>query len=107
MLAFIRWVHTAIFVVMATAVFFILVCGLFAIRTAGIYVAIGLIAVEGVVFLGNGARCPLTNLAKCYGAEKGYVFDTWFPEHLTRFTFPVFTSLLAIGLLLAWARGVF
>jgi hypothetical protein len=42
----------------------------------------------------------LTTLAQKYGATKGYVFDSFFPERWTRFTVPVFTSLLALGLML-------
>lgn len=35
----------------------------------------GLLAVEIVVFAGNGTKCPLTALAVSYGAEKGCAFE--------------------------------
>jgi hypothetical protein len=101
-LRLVRFTHTAIFVVMMAAVFYIDYCGL-AGRTDVVFLAaIGLIVLEGLVFFGNGARCPLTEMAQRYGATKGYVFDSFFPERWTRYTVPVFTSLFVLGLL-AWA----
>ena len=106
-LTWIRWIHTAIFVVMAAAVLYILACGVVG-RTDSIFLgSVVLITVEGVVFFGNGRRCPFTNLAKSYGASKGYVFDTWFPERLTRYTSPLFGSLLGVGLLLWLVHRLF
>ena len=43
--------------------------------------------------VGNGFKCPLTGLAVKYGATKGYAFDTFLPERVTRLTFRVFGSL--------------
>ena len=38
------------------------------------------VAGEGLVFAGNGFRCPLTALAKRYGAESGSVTDIYLPD---------------------------
>ena len=65
-----------------------------------LWVAPGLLAVETVVFAGNGMTCPLTALAIRYGAEKGYAFDTFLPERATRHTFRFFGSLMLVGLVL-------
>ena len=69
-----------------------------------LWVALGLLAVESVVFLGNGMRCPLTKLAVKFGAEGGYVFDTFLPERLTRYTFRFFGALMLFGLVLLCLR---
>jgi hypothetical protein len=98
----VKALHTAIFLIMAVSVLYILGCGIIGVTGRFFGWAVGLVAVESVVFLGNGQRCPLTNLAKSLGATKGYVFDTFFPERWTRYTCPVFTSLLVAGLLM-WA----
>jgi hypothetical protein len=58
------------------------------------------------VFAGNGFRCPLTALAVRYGAEKGYAFDTFLPERVTRYTFRVFGTLMGVGLVLLALRWV-
>ncbi|HEY3331501.1 MAG TPA: hypothetical protein VGK19_15835 [Capsulimonadaceae bacterium] len=104
MLAFIKTVHTVIFVIMATAVFYILYCGLLGRFDRLLYLALGLLSIESIVFVGNGMKCPLTKLAVKHGAEKGYVFDSFFPEKWTRYTFPVFGSVLVIGIVLVLAR---
>jgi hypothetical protein len=59
-----------------------------------------LYAPEAVVFLANGRRCPLTDLAQKYGDPSGHVGDTLFPERCTRYTFRAFGTLYAIGLIL-------
>jgi hypothetical protein len=56
------------------------------------------VVIEVAVFTAIGFKCPLTNLARKYGAEegKGYVFDTVLPERITRQTFRVFGTMLAL-----------
>jgi hypothetical protein len=106
MLALIRMVHTVIFLILAGAVFYLLFCGIVGIRGGGVSICMVLVFAEAVVFLGNGRKCPLTALAQKYGAEKGYVFDTFIPESLTRYTFPFFTTVLMISLVLIAARAM-
>jgi hypothetical protein len=65
-----------------------------------LYVSLGLLAIEGVVFSACGMRCPLTALAKAYGSQGGYVGDSFIPERYARHTFRVFGTILFMGLLL-------
>ena len=109
MLTAIKIHHTAIYAVMVAAIFFTLYCGITGTVNVMLWASIGLICLEGVVFFGNGRRCPLTNLAKKYGDPKGYVGDLFCPEWLSRRTFSVFTTLFLIGVVLVgirliWAR---
>ena len=104
MLMLIKAIHTIIFIIMASSVFVIVYCGAVGQFGLPLHIALGLIVIEGIVFLGNGMVCPLTTLAKKYGAEKGYVFDSFFPEKWTRYTFPVFGSILLFGLILLLLR---
>ena len=103
-LATIRGVHTAIYLVMAAATFTLLYAGITGRHGAWLWVASALLAIEIVVFAGNGMKCPLTALAVKYGAKTGNVFDTFLPEHITRFTFRFFGTVMAAGLLLLAAR---
>ena len=50
--------------------------------------------------------CPLTNLAREYGAEegKGYAFDTVLPERITRQTFRMFGTMLALAVVIYTVR---
>jgi len=103
-LALVRTVHTAIYVVMAASTFALLYAGITGAGGPWLWTAMGLLGVEVVVFAGNGMRCPLTALAVRYGAEKGFAFDTFLPERVTRYTFQFFTSVMVLGLVLLALR---
>jgi len=98
MLFLVRVVHTIIYLIMAASVVFILFSSIFGYFGPLLIVATILVGSEVAVFAASGMRCPLTGLAKKYGAEKGYVFDTFLPEILTKYTFRFFGLLLVIGL---------
>ena len=85
----VRLVHTVVYVVMAIGTLFILYAGIVDYFRFWLYAVLGLLAIEVAVFVGNGMKCALTALAKRYGAEKGYAFDTFLPEKFTRHTFRV------------------
>ncbi|MCW1948967.1 MAG: hypothetical protein KIH89_000750 [Candidatus Shapirobacteria bacterium] len=99
-LFWIKIIHTVIYLVMAVACIYTLFCGLLQIKNIYLYWAITLILIEGIIFGSNGMKCPLTDLAKKYGAEKGYVFDTFLPESWTKYTFRFFGTIFLLGLLL-------
>lgn len=50
-------------------------------RTA---LAAGVVAGESVIFVANGCRCPLTQLAERFGAERGTVTDIYLPRWFAR-----------------------
>lgn len=103
-LAAIRAVHTAIYLVNAAAILLIDYAGVTGRAGPWLTVALVLAAIEVVVFVGSGMKCPLTALAVRYGAEHGAIFDTFLPERLTRNTLRIFGPLLAVGLALLGAR---
>jgi hypothetical protein len=43
-------------------------------------VATGVVAAESLIFVANGFRCPLTQLAEHLGAERGSVTDIYLPD---------------------------
>ena len=105
-LALVRFIHTAIYIVMVAAIVVLLVAGITGYSGIWLWISLGLLAGESVVFLGNGMKCPLTTMAVRYGAEKGYAFDTLLPERWTRYTFRFFGTLMVIGLVLLGVRLV-
>ena len=107
-LTLVRAVHTAIYVVMASAVFVVLYAGITGVHGLWLWVALGLVGVESVVFTASGMKCPLTAVAVRYGATRQGVFDTFLPERLTRHTFTVFGPLILVGLvLIGWRLWMF
>lgn len=105
-LTLVRAAHTAVYLVMVAAIIVLLCAGATGYAGPLLWIALGLLAVETVVFVGNGFTCPLTTLAVRYGAEKGHAFDTFLPECVTRYTFRFFGSLTGVGLVLLAVRVV-
>jgi len=105
-LALIRTLHTTIYLVMAVSTFMLLYAGITGAQGVWLWIALALLGVKVVVFVGNGMRCPLTALAVRYGAETGYVFDTFLPERATRYTFNFFGTIMVVGLVLLLLRWV-
>lgn len=103
-LAAVRLVHTAIYLVMAISTFVLVYAGITGQIGPWLVAALLLLAIEVVVFVGNGWKCPLTALAVRYGAERGYVLDTYLPESVMRHTFWFFTSVMLLGLVLLALR---
>ena len=97
-LALIRVLHTTIYLVMAASTFVLLYAGITGAQGPWLWIALVLLGVEVIVFVGNGMKCPLTALAVRYGAETGYVFDTFLPGRATRYTFNFFGTIMVVGL---------
>ena len=101
-LALVRGVHTAIYLVMALSVFALFYAGLAGAQGDWLFVALGLVTIEMIVFAASGMKCPLSAVAVRYGARAGA--DTFLPETLTRHTLRFFGPLIAVSLLLLLAR---
>ncbi len=66
---------------------------------------IGVVAVESLVLVLNSWRCPLTDVAARYTADRRPNFDIYLPAWLARFNKEVFGSLYVVGIvwtLLSW-----
>jgi len=105
-LVMVRAAHTAIYVVMAAASFVTLYAGITGARGLWLWLALALVAIESLVFVANGLRCPLTAVAAKYAGEEASISDTFFPERITRYTFSFFGPLITIALALLAARGI-
>lgn len=100
MLVLVKTVHTAVFFFMSACILYILYAGITQTYNLILLVAIVAVLLESIVYLGNGRRCPLTELALRYGDPTG---DDWFadiflPEWAARLVFPVCGALTIVGL---------
>ena len=103
-LALVRWVHTVIYILMASCVVVVLYGGVTGARGVWLGLAFTLVCGESLVFAVSGMKCPLTAVAVKYGARHGAVFDTFLPERLTRHTLTVFGPLAVLGVALVLLR---
>ena len=69
------------------------------------FVLIGIVLVEVLILVLNGWRCPLTDVAARYTADRADNFDIYLPLLLARYNKLIFGSLFVAALaytLLAW-----
>jgi len=101
-LTLIKLAHTVIWAVMATAIAALPIAALRGrFRMAGWLTA--LIVAECVVLAWNGGRCPLTDLAARFTADRSANFDIYLPRWLAQNNKAIFGSLFAGGeLLFIW-----
>lgn len=99
-LTVIKTTHTAIYLVMVAGIFYILYAGITKTYDTWLYLSLTLLAIEGIVYFGNGQKCPFTDLAQKYGDKKGYVGDIFMPKKVADNTFKFFGTLLAVAIII-------
>jgi len=99
-LFFIKLIHTVIFIFMSACIIYVLYCGITKTYNWILLFAIVAVLIEGLALVFNHWQCPLTNLAKKYGDEKGRVTDMFFPAWFVPHVFQACTVLFIIGLVL-------
>lgn len=100
----IKLVHTLVFFLFSGCVLYTLFCGItnrFPRRAA---VAILLVFAEGVILLANGWECPITTLARDYGAGDAQVADIFLPRWFADRLFTLCTPLFLGSCLLLLVR---
>lgn len=82
--AAVRSVHTLIWALVEAAVGYLLFAGVIGRSDRRAAIAGVVVTAETIVYLANGARCPLTGLTESLGAESGSVTDIYLPGWLAR-----------------------
>jgi hypothetical protein len=107
MLTAIKVLHTVVWALLAGAIValpFLAAQGAF--RWAAILSIV--ILIEIIVLLANGWRCPLTDLAAKYTADRAPNFDIYMPNWLARHNKTIFGALFLVNeaiLLAEWLRA--
>lgn len=107
MIKTIKFIHTIIWVIMASAIFYTVYAGITNTFNNLLYISIGLILLETLTLAINRWSCPLTPIAKNYTKDRKDNFDIYLPEWLARHNKTIFTALFLIGLILViinWVR---
>jgi len=94
--AAIKTVHTLAWASIESCVLYVLYAG-FAGRTdKRVGIAGAVVVGETLVFAGSGFRCPLTEIAERYGAERGSVTDIYLPKWFAHNMPAIHTPLLVL-----------
>ena len=97
-LRLIKAIHTLAWLFFVACIFAIPLAA-FAGRFAATLLLIGIVAVESLVVVVNGWRCPLTAVAGRYTDDRRPNFDIYLPEWLARYNKEIFGSLFGMGVL--------
>lgn len=102
-----RTAHNAVYVVMTVSVFAMLYAGVTGARGSWLTAAVVFAVAESVVYAAWGFRCPLTLLARKYGApaDRGYALDTILSARAAGIMFRSLTAVGVIGLALVFIGG--
>ena len=68
------------------------------------WIAVALFAVEGIVLMVSGWRCPLTVYAESLGSNHGQVTDIFLPKWFADRVFIIYGGLFALAILLLVIR---
>jgi hypothetical protein len=99
----IRVAHTAIWALFAGAIVAVpLAAWLEEWRIAVALIA--LVCIECLVLVANRMRCPLTDVAARYTADRRANFDIYLPEWLARFNKQIFGTLFIAGIVFTVVR---
>ena len=107
-LFFVKLVHSLVFLVESAAILYILYSAIFNVRDHWLVVAMILVAVESVVYVGCGLRCPLTKVARRLGDATGddFIADIFLPHWFALLIPRICGTLAAVGLLVIGLRMV-
>lgn len=91
-----KGIHTLIWLLVEGAVVYLVYAGLSKRTGRDVTVAAVIVAGETVVFLANGASCPLTEVAESLGAGSGSVTDIYLPRWLAKSLPVIHVPLIAL-----------
>ncbi len=103
-LALIKILHTAVWVVMASATIYIFYAGVIGIFSIWLWISIGLLVLESLVLFVNKWFCPLTPMAMKYTENREANFDIYLPEKLAKYNKQIFGTIFITGLLIVILR---
>lgn len=84
LLRVVRLVHTAIWAAVEGALVYLIFSGITRRSNRLVAGSAAVVAGETLLYLANGMKCPLTEVAESLGAESGSVTDIYLPGWLAR-----------------------
>jgi len=100
----IKIVHTLIWGFFVLVIGYILYSGFFDEVSVLVWIAIGLIILEGVILMLNNGSCPLTPIAARYTSQRDASFDIFLPNWLARNNKIIFGSIGLLGVVIVIYR---
>lgn len=99
-LTLIKIAHTIIWVFFNVVIFYMLYAAITNRLNKWLWIGYGLFVLEGLVLLSFKFFCPLTIMARKYSDSPKNNFDIYLPEWLAKYNKLIYTSLLAVIMLI-------
>jgi hypothetical protein len=103
-LLLIKLLHTLIWIFFNAVIFYLLYAVIVNRIDKWVWISIGLIAVEGLILLVFKNICPVTLIARKYSSSGKDNFDIFLPNWLARYNKQIYTSIVALALIILFAR---
>ena len=96
----IKIIHTLAWFSIESCMAYLLYAGLARRSDRRAAVAAAVVTGESLIFVGNGLRCPMAQLAERVGAERGSITDIYLPDWFARNLPAIHVPLIAFAILL-------
>lgn len=106
-LLLIKLVHTVIWMFYVAVISYVVYAGFSNTLHSFVWIAIGLVVLEGVILILNQGKCPLTPMAAKLTSERADNFDIFLPNWLAKNNKVIFSSIFIFGLLMVIYRALF
>lgn len=103
-LVLIKVIHTLVWIFFNVVIFYMLYAVLTNQLDKWLWIGYGLFAAEGIVLLVFKFFCPLTIMARRYSGSTKDNFDIYLPNWLAKYTKLIYTSILAIIIIITLYR---
>jgi hypothetical protein len=99
-LYYIKLIHTIIWIFYIFIIFYILYAGIYYKIDFYLWVAVGLVILEGIILIIFKWKCPLTILGYKYNDNQETGFDIFLPKWLAKNNKMIFSTIFIIGILI-------
>jgi hypothetical protein len=96
----IKFIHTLVWIFFNGVIFYLFYAVVTNQINKWVWIGIGLFALEGIILLVFGMKCPLTVMAKKYSNSYKDNFDIFLPNWLAKYTKLIYITFLAIILII-------
>lgn len=103
----IKITHTLIWAFFNVVIFYLLYAVITGNIDKWVWIGLGLFAAEGLVLLVFKMKCPLTVVARKYSVSTKENFDIYLPNCLAKYNKIIYTSILAVIVIILIYRLVF
>ena len=103
-LFYIKLIHTIIWLFYVVVIIYIFYAGIWNKVDVYAFIAIGLVAIEGLILLMFRWRCPLTVMGLRYTEDDEVGFDIFLPKWLAKNNKAIFGTLYGIGVIIILIR---